>query len=347
MTDHSQRVADYRAVLEPLFSREGANAFEFVCALLRVGPGAAPGWDPLQEARDYVSDLNALAETKFPRIPFASPDVARVRMGLVSWNHLTATDAPYQLIANLLRVKAGMPYVDDPFFHLKSEVGKGGNSGKRAQRNMPLSPKRKIDEITRMAELVDCPGVGSAFDGFYFADIHHAVNISEFVLNERGLRMLRRPTPPERTPVETSVASLESLVGIIARAHAFYAAFMELEAEARRDFSGFKGKCVPYDASLKGLLELLIDDEGSLCGIKVHWPNKTESLFRRKGAECEVRNVTADSDGSVNFFVGKYFDDHNPLSQLVPKGWDLEYTPAEGSDTPPRWPETLHSVLAE
>jgi len=337
-------VDEYVGILEPLFSLESVNAFELVCTLLRVGGDRSTGWDPFQESREFLDDVSVLARVNLPKDRFPNTERTRMRMALASYDRVVGMQAPYQVIANLLRVKGGMTYVDDPFFHLKMGAMKKSGKRKPIARDIALGPKRKIDEIKRLAELVDCPRIGEAFDDFYYPDIHHAINLSDYVLDGGELRMLRRPAPAKKTPVDTSVAGYEVLTEMVARAHAYFLAFIRLEAAARKRYKRYKGKCVPYDPNLKGLLELLIDDEGDLCGIKVHWPNKTESVFRRKGVRCESTNVTFDADGSVNFFVGEYFDDHNQQSPLVPKDRALEYTLAEGSAEPPGWPAGLEKT---
>ena len=346
-SDQKRLVDEYVGILEPLFSLESVNAFELVCTLLRVGGERSTGWDPFQESRELMGDLSILARVNLPKDRFPDTEKTRLRMALASYDRVVGMQAPYQMIANLLRVKGGMTYVDDPFFHLKAGAMKKSGKRKPIARDIALGPKRKIDEIKRLAELVDCPRIGDVFDDFYYPDIHHAINLSDYVLGGREFRMLRRPAPAKRTLVDTSVAGYEALTEMVARAHAYLSAFVRLEAAARKRYKKHKGKCVPYDPNLKGLLELLIDDEGGLCGIKVHWPNRTESVFWRKTMTCESTNVTFDSDGSVNFFVGEYFDDHNPQSPLVPKGRELEYTPAEGSTEPPAWPAALLTPSSE
>jgi len=343
LLDHEQIGSQYHDILEPLFEMKGVEAFEFVCSLLQVGTDASIGWDPLQEAREFVTDLSVLSGMELPKTRLGDAGRTRARLALLYYSHLMDMAAPYHTLANLLRVRAGMPYVDDPFFHLAPRPPSGKERRRLRWLGSAVGTHQKIDEIKRMAEVAGQPRVGRAFDAFYQPDLLRAVRESGFVLRGGELLMPRGPVAPGDADTSPNSMPAEWLAEIFTRAYAYFHAFMRLEARARKSFAHLRGKCVPYDVELKGLLELLMDGNGTLEGFKVHWPNKSESVFRRGGTRCDLQNLRIDSDGSVNLHVGEYYREHHPQTPLVPRGGELVYTPPEGSDKPPRWPKGLEA----
>ncbi len=341
LLDPEQIGPQYHDILEPLFEMKGIEAFEFVCTLLQVGTDESVGWDPLQESREFVTDLSALSGMELPKKRLAHAGRTRVRLALLYYAHLMEMAAPYHTIANLLRVRAGMPYVDDPFFHLIPRRPDGKERRRERRMGSAIATHQKIDEIKRMAEVAGHPRVGRAFDAFYQPDLLRAVHESGFVLRGGELLMPRGPRAKSGDDDGDNAMPAEWLAEIFTRAYAYFHAFMKLETRARKEYAKLRGKCVPYEIELKALLELLFDDQEVLRGFKVHWPNKSESVFRRTGARCELQNVKIDSDGSVNLYMGEYYREHHPMTPLVPQGGQLEYTPAEGSSQPPRWPKGL------
>ncbi len=325
-------------VLSPIFTPQGVNTFAYACSLLRVGGMQDAGWDALLESQEILDDIIALTQLELPGESFKNPEKTRWRLALISYAHLTEIDAPYHILANLLRIRSSMTYVLNPFDAISARKRKKKEKFSFLDRPPPPSPKLKIKEIKQLAERAGFPGVGNVFDDFYFPTLRHAIDHSDYILYENEFRMPNSYILSENKSVLTSTLSLERLGTIISRAYTFYSAVFTLEKRARAGFAPIKGKCFPFDHQLKGLIEFLIDNEGLLCGFKVHWPNNHDSIYRRLQTGCDAINISYGAGGIVNFDVGEYFREHDPFSRLVPLGGQPEYTPAEGSTTSPQWP---------
>lgn len=334
----------YAGLLAPLFSPKGVNAFEYACALLRVGGCQDAGWDPLQESKEVLDDLTALTEIELSKEKFQSVQKTRWRLGLISYAHMAEMDAPYNILANLLRVQARLPYVTNPFRNPLAPSEKTKKRRKRMKRAFfrpppPISPSEKIKVIAELAQGAGLSSIASAFDDFYFPPLRNAIAHSSYVLHENEFRLIGDNLLDPNRKVYSPVVDLGYLQQIIIRTFAFYSAFFSLHQRARTEFANLRGKCFPCDHPLKGLLEFLVDKDGLLTGFKVHWPNKLDSVYRRTETGCEALNVAFNPDLSVNFFVGEYFREHHPLTPLVPSGGNLEYTLADGCTEQPTWPE--------
>lgn len=246
-------------------------------------------------------------------------------------------DAPYQVLANLLRVKGKKKYSIDPFNHLQ-EGKKRKKKSSIIKGTPPLSPTRKVDEIKSLGKMVGVEDIGNVFDDFYYPALRNSISHSDYVLHDNGFRMLKGLMLDNSKNVWTHVVPLDRLGDILTKTYAFYWAFFSLEIQARKVFKEFRGRCFAFDTTLKGLLEFLVDDEDVLYGFKVHWPNKLDSVYSRSKRGCKCTNIRLERDGSVNFFVGEYFREHEEFSRLVPKGKKPEYTSLKGSASSPSWP---------
>lgn len=332
----------YCNVLRPLFTGEAVDTLEYACAILRVGGAEDKGWDTLVESFETLRDFTLLAHSDLPAEQFHHADKTRLRLHLVSYAHLVECDAPYDIIANLCRVKAGKPSSILPFWdeaeYQRRQQQAARNPGGRLPDPRPPSPSTKIRVIKELAGRAHVPAVGAAFDDFYFPAIRNAIDHSDYIIHGEEFRMRRgRLLTDDAMPVESSVVPLHRLRAIIDRAYAFYNAFFTIEEQARHSFSAMKGQAFPYDLQLKGLLEFLLDDAGLLCGWKVHWPNATESSYRRTADGSHPLNIHTHIDEPMEMFVGERHNDHEPFSRLVARGEVPVYTPLEGSSEPLRW----------
>ena len=331
----SKELARYSKILSPLFTPKEIDAFEYACSLLRVG-GSEAAEDPLQESFELFEDLIKLSESllELPEDRFRNKEKTGWRLALIAYAHLTEMDAPYHLLANLLRVRAGMRYWTFPFSSIKKKP--------KPNPLKPIpepSPKAKIDVIKQLALQARLPDVGNAFDEFYLPSLRHSIAHSDYVLHEQEMRMLHGHITEENEPrCFTPVIPFERLSTIVNRTYSFYSGLFPLGKTARLGFRNLKGKCIPYDPHNKGLLEFLIGEQGLLCGFKVHWPNGQESIYTRTERGCRAVNLEWNPDSSINFFVGEYPQPRDPFSPLVPLGGEPHYTPPEGSNDPPRWP---------
>ncbi|MCI0629277.1 MAG: hypothetical protein L0Y44_01320 [Phycisphaerales bacterium] len=343
--DQTSRDFDfYYNLLGPLFAGKGVDPLEYACALLRVDGLEDKGWDTLAESFDTLRDLTHLADVNLPAETFPDAEKTRLRLHLISYAHLVECDAPYDILANLCRVKAGLPSSIRPFWdeaeYQRRQKQAAKNPGKLPREAKPPSPSSKIRAFKALAHRAGVPDVGAAFDDFYFPVIRNAIDHSDYIIHGDEFRMRKgQLLTVDATPVESSIVPLPRLRAIIDRSYAFYNAFFTLHEQMRRWFSTMKGKAIPYDLRLKGLLEFLVDDAGLLCGWKVHWPNGTESSYRRDSDGSHPLNIHPHIDEPIGMFVGEYHKDHEPFSRLVPRGEQPAYTPAAGATEPLRWPE--------
>jgi hypothetical protein len=85
-------------------------------------------------------------------------------------------------------------------------------------------------------------------------------------------------------------------------------------------------------------MEVLVDKDGLMNGFKVHWPNSTESTYRRTEAGIDMSNCFLDLPNStIQLFVGLYARQPGSFSPLVEADAQPIYTKAEGSDAEVRW----------
>ncbi len=342
----------YNKALKPLFAGEAVDPLEYACALLRIGGLEDQGWDTLPESFETLRDFTLLAHSELPAEQFRDIEKTRLRLHLVSYAHLIECDAPYDIIANLCRVKAGQPSSILPFWdeadYQRRQKQAAKNPHKLLTESRPPSPATKIRIIKEHARHAGIPEVGAAFDDFYFPAIRNAIDHSDYVIHGDEFRMRKgRVLTDDAAPVESAIVPLTRLRAIIDGAYAFYNTFFTLHEQARRWFSTIKGKAIPYDHQLKGLLEFLVDDNGLLCGWKVHWPNGTESSYWRSTEGSQPMNIRPHIDEPMEMFVGEYHKDHEPFSRLVARGDTPVYTPLEGSTEPPRWPDSRATRQSE
>lgn len=322
----------------------GVDPLEYACALLRVGGLEDKGWDTLEESFETLRDISLLAQTELPSEQFSDLEKTRLRLHLVSYAHTVECDAPYDILANLCRVRAGqnasiLPFWDESEYQ-RRERKAANNPGKRLDESRPPSPSAKIRLIKELAQRAGVPQVGSLFDDFYFPVIRNAINHSDYIIHGDEFRMRKgRLMTDDAKPFESPVVPIQRLQAIIDNTYAFYNAFFTMHRQARSSFSAMKGKAIPYDYSLKGLLEFLLDDDGLLCGWKVHWPNETESYYLRTSDGSQPMNIHAHIDEPMEMFVGEYHKYHSPFSRLVARGEQPVYTSLEGSTEPLQWPD--------
>jgi hypothetical protein len=282
------------------------------------------GWDPYSESRAILEDLNALMQLPLPPERF-SDDLIIWRLGLVLYNHIIEMSAPYEVLANLLRFRLEEGYSPNPFFKYLDADQK-----KRAAR-FGLGPRNKIAVLGRLSERADV-AVGSLLGEFVRWDLRNAVAHSDFILTEDSLRA--RGT----TPGSSFLIPLDEVDRLLTCAKAFISAFFVLEQEARRTWGGCAGKALPYDPVYKGLMEILADDEGLMCGFKVHWPNGEESFYRRTSDGIDMANCFLSlKKETVELFVGLYARQPGDFSPLVERDNQPTYTAIEGTQERPYW----------
>ncbi len=347
----------YKEILKPLFTNlHQVSGFEYASTLVRVGGMADAGWDAVEESSEFLEDLSALTQPEAQLGKVRDPEKTKWRLRLVSYAHLIEMDAPYELLANLLRVRLGARYSSVPFQAIGRDGSKKGKEKKKSKPKLlgleiPPNPSQKIGLIKELSQAAGVPQVGLAFDEFYYPPLRNAIDHSDYVLRQNELRLLKGFIPDSLgSRAFTPVIPLNRLKDIFARAIVFYRALFEFTHKARAGFGDFKGECVrgeffPGQRELKGLLEFLIDGSELLCGWKIHWPNQLDSIYQRTIDGCEATNMFNATDGTVEFFPGECFAEHVAFSPLVPLGGVPQYTLADGGRQPAVWDDAPNCIV--
>lgn len=133
--------------------------------------------------------------------------------------------------------------------------------------------------------------------------------------------------------------SYEELDDKICSAKAFIAAFFQIELDCRRFWGSRKETGIPYDPTYKGLMEILVDKLGAMCGFKVHWPNESESYYIRTKDKVDMVNCLFDlKNYRIELMVGLYAQRPSKFSPLVEQGNQPIYTKLSGVNAPLTWP---------
>jgi hypothetical protein len=131
---------------------------------------------------------------------------------------------------------------------------------------------------------------------------------------------------------------LEELNEKITRSKLFISTFFGLETSARQCWGSRKHRAMHYDPVYKGLMEVLVSDDDLMCGFKVHWPNNSESVYRRTRDGIEMINCMLDmKNARIEFMVDLYAREPGEFSPLIEKDGDPRYTKLEGTGLIPRW----------
>src|SRR5688500_19044841 len=118
----------------------------------------------------------------------------------------------------------------------------------------------------------------------------------------------------------------------------FISTFFGLETMARRSWGTQKSRAIPYDPVCKGLMEILVDDDDLMCGFKVHWPNNSESVYRRTAERIEMKNcMLSIKNSTLSLFVDLYARRPSEFSPLVERDSIPKYTKLEGTGDFPEW----------
>jgi len=336
----STRIRHYAEILNPLFDpRPHMNTnrfFELVCVLVRSSGIQDEGWDPWYESQAILNDLLGLASLELPADKFPEANRTRLRLGLLSYCHVTEMDMPYALLANLLRLRLSEKYDINPFRDLVRSVGKGH----KARVILP-SPHKKIQRISELSKKAQFPELGQALEAIYDSAVRNAVYHSDYTLTDKELRLLAGTRFSKKEGAYTPVVELGELNSLVVETFAFYRAFFALYERCRKSFGDFQGTFLPYDGHYKGVLQLVFDNDGSLAGFRVYWPNETVGEYSRSRSGCIGSNLVFDPDGSINFMVGVYASKPGSFSPLVEHDAQPAYSFVPGTDLKPHWPEDL------
>jgi hypothetical protein len=328
---NDQQVEEIRAryldVLRALFFPDDAvdkDIVNYFAALLRIFGMEDYGWDPYLESKSILEDLNRFLQMDLPTEAFPNRNLTKWRVGLLLYSHIVEMDAPYEVITNLLRLNLGKGYSPNPYYIFLNH---------KQKKKKTLYPKEKIKIIKELSNLAKHT-VGDVFDEFYNGELRNAIDHSDFIITESEFRA--RNGTEKSGPFKIS---LEEVNNLITKSKIFISSFFGLEAAARRHWGTLKLKAIPYDFSYKGLMEILVDEDDLMCGFKLHWPNNTESVYKRTDKGIDMVNCMPDiTNATLQFDVGPYAKNRGRFSPLVEADALPIYTKLQGTDEVPVWP---------
>ena len=321
----------YIEILKPLFLPDDPvshNIINYFASLLRVFGMEDGGWDPYAESRATLEDLNSFFEINLPEDLFPDPNATHWRIGLLLYSHVVEMDAPYEVLTNLLRFRLGKGYSPSPFFEFLTD------KEQKSFRKRGIPTSRKIKIIQELSARAGLPDVGTIFDDFYDNHLRNAVGHSDYILADDDFRCRRSIslTKAFRMPYEKLDETLTA-------AKAFITVFFQVELLARQVWGLKKHKVEPYDPHYKGLMEVLVDAQDVMCGFRVHWPNGSESTYRRTETGIEMTNCYLDPRGeTIALFVGQFAGNSDEFSPLVERDAEPVYSKLDGCDVIPTWP---------
>ncbi|MEI9419849.1 hypothetical protein O7A70_01450 [Mesorhizobium sp. Cs1299R1N1] len=320
----------YIGLLEPLFLPSSPISNDIVCyfsSLLRVLGMEDKGWDPYAESRNILNDLNRLMKVRLPKQRFPDGEKTMWRIGLLLYSHIVEMDAPYEVLTNLLRFRLGKGYSPNPYFDLLTDKEKS------AFRKSGIRTGRKI-EIIKSLSIESGLKIGDLYDEFYNSRLRNAVQHSDFILAEDGFR-----SRSDLSGTRAFKLTFEELDNFVTKAKAFIAAYLQIEMTTRQVWGLHKGTAVPYDLQYKGLMEVLVDDRDLLCGFAIHWPNDSQSTYRRTERGVEMVNCMVDlQNANLSMMVGTLARRPGMFGPCVEDGHKPVYTPLDGSNIRPTWP---------
>jgi hypothetical protein len=315
----------YIPLMAPLFFPDDPSKpdiIQFFASLLRVVGMEDKGWDPYAESRAVLEDLNQLMQLKLSSKKFKDSERTSWRLGLLFYSHIVEMSAPYEVLTNLLRFRLGKGYHPNPYYEFLTPEER-----KRFKRS-GLFPKKKIEIIQSLSKEAGLE-FGTIFDEFYRTDFRNAIAHSDFIFTDKGFRCRNGYG---NKAFELTYAQVNDL---ITSAKIFIGTFFGLEREARRFWGENAGRGVPYDPIYKGLMEILVDAEKIMNGFKVHWPNGSESMYRRSENGIDMVNcILALERNTLDLYVDLYAQHPSTFSPLVEMGAAPKYTPLENGDVP-------------
>ena len=328
--DDIEAVRDrYVKTLTPLFLPEDPISHDIVqyfASLLRIVGMEDEGWEPHLESRALLEDLNSLLQIELTKDRFPDSDLTTWRLGLLFYSHIVEMDAPYEVLTNLLRFRLSKGYSPNPYYIFLSDTEK------KRYKNSRIFPRLKIEILRKLGNEAGIP-VAELFEEFYDSDLRNAISHSDFILTSESFRC-RGGSGAWRA----FSLPLERVNEVITKAKVFVGTFFDLDREARRIWGTHKQRAIPYDARYKGLMEVLVDADDLLCGFKVHWPNNSESVYRRTADRIEMTNCVLDlKNATIRLMVGLCARKPSTFSPLVEETQSPVYTALEGTGQIPVW----------
>ena len=216
----------YIKTLRPLFLPGGPithDIINYFASLLRVFGAEDRGWDSYVESSATIEDLNSFFKIDLPEDRFPDPGATHWRIGLLLYSHIVEMDAPYEVLANLLRFRLGKGYSPNAFQEYLTEKQKS------VFNRRGISTAQKIEIIQNLSVEASLPSVGTIFDEFYNNHLRNAISHSDYVLAEDDFRC--RGNTSGSKAFRISYAKLDK---IICAAKAFISAYFMIESSTRQ-----------------------------------------------------------------------------------------------------------------
>lgn len=326
---------EYIELFSPLFLPEDPVSHDIVryfASLLRVLGMEDQGWDPYAEPRKMLEDINSFFFLDLPVERFKDIGLTHWQLGLILYSHILEMDAPYEVITNLLRFKLSQGYSPNPFFNFLTE------REKKSLQKKGISTLRKIEIIKKLSD-ESGSGIAKIFDEFYSNKLRNSIAHADFILTDEDFRCRGDISGTKGFKI-----SYEELDQKITCAKAFITAIFQVDLTTRQFWGLQKQKGIPYDPNYKGLIEVLVDEQDVMCGFRIHWPNNSESTYRRTESGVEMTNCSLDlEDSNLSLFVNLYAQKSGSFSPLVEYNAKPIYTKLEGTDVIPSWPLKIES----
>lgn len=260
-----------------------SDAYETVCAVLRVAAHENPQWDPLEESIRAFGDLNLVLE----EVNRQKSEDCQVRIALLIYCQAVEMTAVHELLVSLVRIIAGKPYMMSPFRKL-------ARKNKKLFSSFPPSAKKKFGEIKRLANESGRTDLSEMIDLFFNDQVRNAFSHSDYVLTEDHFRWTEGESPHQ--------VAREELLLLINNCFMFVGALLEAQPRWRYWLGQLKRyhKWPRYE-----VLELHASEDLGVYGFTVHFSNGTKASYVRKPGEgSKPLNLLPKKNGTIDFFVG-------------------------------------------
>jgi hypothetical protein len=240
-----------KAISELFADAQATAGVEYIYTLLRVRGPEVDRSDALVKLR---SELKESGED------LPEPDMFSL---YCSW---ATSEAPLELLANLLNCAQNKPYSIVPFHHL--------NKGEYPQEVLKATVQEKVKELSRVAAELGREVLARAIDEAYPDPV---------------LETCSTQSSPPPDQLRAAFQKCRLLLSTLIEIHFF-------ERLKYRDWSKFH-KVSPFE-----LIEMFTNDEYGLCGFRMHFPNGNSAEFVRHPESHEGRNILFTPH--IQYFVG-------------------------------------------
>jgi hypothetical protein len=201
------------------------------------------GWQPINETHAITEDLLGLINGPLH-------DLAKARMALLLYCHITEANFIYHCIYNMLLTVEGQP---PKVFSFLDKYKNG----------IPPSVSAKLAEIKVRATAHNFKGINDVFDEIIRPDIRNAFFHSDYILFNDELRLKHRGSQYARIP-------LQEIFELVQKTMDFFNGFMALLTESRSSFpAGYRitGRKASNGQALSSV-EVLVDEHGFANGFQ-------------------------------------------------------------------------------